>query len=252
MFFLLLFLSLNSHSQVELKSRTERQPKKVVVEQVVKVKQAKSVPIKVEDDFSKIDEFIERASKAPAIWDLSRRFTIKSTTTLKARLLNSVVSTNLESPMVIELIEDTPYLPIGTIFSCRGSTKHKRVFSACSRLILPDTNGEEYPVAVSVLNMDGSAGIKADYYYSGKEELVAGVLASAMVRGVIETSQQRVATPLGQVTPDTVKNRYLNGALSTTDELTNLMEKEMKTKEPKAYIEAGKEVLIYFNERFEI
>lgn len=250
--FLLFFLIANiTTAQVELKTRKERDTSKVV-KQVIRMKQSKSKEVRKEDDFSKLDQFLKIAEKSPAIWDLSRAFTVKSTTTLKGRLLNSVMSTNLESPMVVELVDSRSSLPVGTIFSCRGSTKHKRVFSACDRIILPEANGEEYPVRVSVLNTDGSAGIKADYYYSGKEEIIAGVVASAAIRGVVESSQERIATPLGQVTPDTVKNRYLNGLLGSTDEMTSMMREDMRTKEPKATIEAGKEVLIYFNERLEI
>lgn len=253
LFFYLLLMN-SGHSDVDLKSRTDRAPKKVV-EQIILTKQSRVT--KVDDNSHSeqlrfMNEYIERASKEPAIWDLSRRLTVKSTTTLRGRILNSVLSTNLESPMIVELLDDSSSLPIGTVFSCRGSIKHKRVFSACNRIILPDTNGEEFPVVVSILNLDGSAGVKADYYYTGKEEMVAGVLASAFIRGVVENSQERVATPLGQVTPDTVKNRFLTGTLSTTDQLTNMMTNEMKTREPKAYIEAGKNVLIFFNERLEL
>ena len=254
MHLLILFvLSFQNFASVNLKKRSEREPKKIV-NQVITTRQSKDsrASNRSNFDFTQIDDYLKKAENQPAIWDLTRLFTVKRTTTLRGRLLNSVVSTNLESPMVVELIDSNSTLPVGTIFSCRGSTKHKRIFSACDAIVLPDANGAEYSVRVSILNLDGSAGLKADYFYSGQEEMVAGVVASSFVRGVVENAQERVGTPLGQVTPDTVKNRYLTGVLSSTDELTSMMKQEMKTREPKAYIEAGKEVLIYFNERLEI
>lgn len=203
------------------------------------------------DSANDVADFIERAGKLPGVWDFTNQYDLKTGTTLKGRLLNSVVSTNLDSPLLIEVLPGQ-VLPDGTKLTCVGTTKHKRVVAACNLLITPTDAGEEYPVKISLLNIDGSSGLKADYFYSGKEEYVAGAVAMAFSRGVVESSQDRVATPVGQITPSTVKNNYLNGVMGSMDELTSMMRQEMQTREPKVFIKAGKEVLIYFNERFKI
>ena len=151
----------------------------------------------------------------------------KTATVLKGRLLNSIVSTNLESPMVVEIHPDQG-LPEGSILSCLGMTKLKRVVSGCSRLITPGSTGEEFDVEVSLLNTDGTAGITGEYF-SGKELYVAGMIASSFARGSIELSQSRLATTAGELKVNSAKNRYLEGILNSADEGADLMKKEMQT-----------------------
>jgi hypothetical protein len=186
----------------------------------------------------------------PAIFDFTNQFDFKTGKVFKARLLNSIVSTNLESPLLVEVYADQG-LPIGSQFSCVGVTKLKRVVAACNRLIIPEMDSE-FDVQVSLLNSDGSSGIKADYFYTGKEEFVAGSVASSFARGMIELQTDRIATPLGELTQNTAKNRLMNGILNSTDEVNGLMKSEMQTKEPKVYIKSGKEVLVYFHQRFKL
>lgn len=185
-----------------------------------------------------------------AVWDFTNQYDFKTGTVFKGIILNSIVSTNLESPLLV-LVHENQGLPKGAKFSCIGVTKYKRVIAACNRLIIPDES-KEFEVQVSLLNKDGSSGIKADYFYTGKEEFVAATVASSFARGMIELQTQRLSTPLGELTTNTAKNRVLNGALSATDEINGLMKSEMENREPKVFIKAGKEVLIYFHERFKL
>jgi hypothetical protein len=199
---------------------------------------------------AKLDQFIEKFKDKPAIWDFSLIYDFKTATVLKARLLNSIVSTNLESPLVVEIYGDQG-LPVGSTMSCLGMTKYKRVIAGCSRLITPGSAGDEYEVEVSLLNPDGTAGLTGEYY-SGKELYVAGMIASAFARGSIELSQSRLATAAGELKLNSAKNRYLEGILNSADEGADLMKKEMQTTEPKVFIKAGKEVLVFFNRRFKL
>jgi hypothetical protein len=132
-----------------------------------------------------------------------------------------------------------------------GMTKYKRVVAGCNRLITPGSAGNEFDVETSVLNTDGTAGLTGEYF-SGKELYVAGMIASSFARGSIELSQSRIATTAGELKVNSAKNRYLEGVLNSADEAADLMKKEMQTTEPKIYVKAGKEVLIYFNQRFKI
>jgi hypothetical protein len=196
----------------------------------------------------KIENLLGKFQERSGVWDFTNQYDFRTGTVIKGILLNSVVSTNLESPLLVEVV-DGERLPIGTRFSCKGVTKFKRVMSACNKLITPN-DLEEFDVQVSLLNADGSSGLKADEIYTGKEEYVAATIATAFSRGLIELGTERLASPLGEITANTRKNRMTNGVLNSLDETNNMMNSEMKTKEAKAYIRAGMPVLIYFQERF--
>ncbi|MGZ3745420.1 MAG: hypothetical protein ACXVLQ_14505 [Bacteriovorax sp.] len=196
----------------------------------------------------KIESLLGKFQERSGVWDFTNQYDFKTGTVIRGILLNSVVSTNLESPLVVE-VQKGEALPEGSRFSCKGVTKFKRVLSACNKLITPN-DSEEFEVQVSLLNVDGSSGLKADEIYSGKEEYVAATVATAFSRGLIELSTERLATPLGELTANTRKNRLTNGVLNSLDETNDLMNAEMKTKEPKAVILAGRPVLVYFQERF--
>jgi len=196
----------------------------------------------------KIENLLGKFQERSKVWDFTNQYDFKTGTVIKGVLLNSVVSTNLESPLVVE-VADGEALPKGSRFSCKGVTKFKRVMSACNKLITPNDE-EEFEVQVSLLNGDGSSGLKADEIYSGKEEYMASSIATAFSRGLIEVTTDRLASPYGELTINNRKNRLTNGVLSSLGETNEIMNSEMKSKEPKAVIYAGKPVLIYFQERF--
>ncbi len=252
-FLIILFIPCPTFSQVSIRPRREASA-------TIPSKKRNKVPSKIRTlapeikDIHKsslvLDQFIEKYRDKPAIWDFTSSYDFKTASVLKGRLLNSIVSTNLESPLVVEVHPDQG-LPDGTILSCLGMTKYKRVIASCTKIITPGAAGEEHSIEVSLLNTDGTAGLTGEYY-SGKELYVAGMIASSFARGSIELSQSRIATPSGEMKINSARNRYLEGVLSSADEMTDLMKKEMQTNEPKVFISAGKEVLIYFNQRFKI
>lgn len=206
--------------------------------------------LRLEEQNRKINEALGVHQEKPAVWDFTNQYDFNTGTVFRGTLLNSIVSTNLESPLLVE-VKEGQGLPSGSKFSCVGVTKYKRIVAACNRLIIPDES-QEFKVQVSLLNRDGSSGLKADYYYTGKEEFVAASVATSFAKGMIEIQTQRLATPFGELTANTSKNRILNGTLNATDNINSLMKSEMQEKEPKVYVEAGKEVLVYFHERFKI
>ncbi len=241
-------------SQVNLRPRILRQLPQIVSPKT----HLGSRPVKptipevqaVHNSSTQLDRFIEKYRDKPAIWDFTSSYDFKTASVLRGRLLNSIVSTNLESPMVVE-VHGSQGFPDGTLLNCLGMTKYKRVIAGCNRIITPGAGGEEHSVEVSLLNTDGTAGLTGEYY-SGKELYVAGMIASSFARGSIELSQSRLATPAGEVKLNSARNRYLEGVLNSADEASDLMKKEMQTTEPKVFISAGKEVLIFFNQRFKI
>jgi len=194
------------------------------------------------------DELKTYLSKnAFAVWDYTSSYDVKTGTAIKAILLNSVVSSNLDSPLLAETTEDYKGVPKGTKFSCIGVTKNRRVLTSCNRMI---TESDEFEVDTILLNTDGTAGLMGELY-SGKNEYMVGALTAATLSGVFDASLDTTPTPLGtEVLQHSMKNKMKSGAIGALDEITQLNTDELKTKEPKISMNAGKEVLIYFNKRF--
>lgn len=252
-----LFLTLKSFAvESELKIIQPKRKKETVVmsKSVVKKKSQTGVNgldiamSKLNLQGQKIEGLLGKYQERSGVWDFTNQYDFKTGTVMKGILLNSVLSTNLESPLIVE-VADGESLPNGSRFTCRGVTKFKRVMSACHKLITPNDQ-EEFDVQVTLLNMDGSSGLRADEVYSGKEEFMAASIATAFSRGLIEIGTERLSSPYGDLAVNNRKNRLTNGVLNSIDETNDLMNSEMKTKELKAVIYAGRPVLIYFQERF--
>ncbi len=193
------------------------------------------------DKISKLLETNSIESDRPIVWDGSKK--IETTKIVRGILLNSVVSNNLESPLLIQAM---PYegVPDGTKFRCSGITKNKRVLTLCDRMITPN---KEVEVKVQVLNLDGTAGLRGEYN-DGKDSYITGAIISDFAKGIISASKTKLVLPLGQFDEANAKNAVLEGLSSSANTTTDVLLDEMKTQEPKVYIEAGKPVLLFFME----
>ena len=76
--------------------------------------------LKIKENNEKIKTLLLQRSSEPLIWDGRQK--ILTGRTFRGRLLNSLVSTNMESPVLVEAYSDQG-LPYGTKFSCSGTTK---------------------------------------------------------------------------------------------------------------------------------
>lgn len=200
-----------------------------------------------ENTNNEIKKFLSKNSMA--VWDFTKKFDVKTGTALRGVILNSIVSSNLESPILVEASEDFSGIPRGSKFSCAGATKNKRVLGVCNKLITED---EEYEVDIILLNTDGTAGLLGRAY-SGKEQYAVGAITAAALKAALDVSLERVNTPLGLESVSTTgKNKIKSGGIGALDEIIQMSTDEYKTQEPKISIDAGKQVLIYFNRRFKI
>lgn len=193
------------------------------------------------EKISRLLEFGSSDKNKPIIWDGAKR--IESTKIVRGILLNSVVSSNLESPLLIQAFPNEA-IPEGTKFRCSGITKNKRVLTICDRMITPT---KEIEVKVQVLNLDGTAGLRGEYN-DGKDTYIAGAVISEFAKGIITASKSRLILPLGQFDEANSKNAVLEGIAGSAGTTTDVLLDEMKSTEPKVYIEAGKPVLLFFME----
>lgn len=189
----------------------------------------------------KLNALLQQRSKTPVIWE--QRARVLTGKTFRGTLLNSIVSTNLATPVLV-LADQGQGLAPKTKFSCQGVTQNKRVLTLCNRMITPDG---ETSISAQILNLDGSSGLEG-YYDDAKESLIAGAVASEFAQGMLSAAQTRIAGPLGSINDVSVQNQLLQGAVNSGRTTSEILLEEMKTLEPVVTIEAGKEVLIYFME----
>jgi hypothetical protein len=189
----------------------------------------------------RINELLLKRSPDPVIWQGDAL--ILTGKVLKGVLLNTIVSTNLASPVLIRAHEGQG-LAYNSKFSCSSVTQHKRVMVLCNKLI---SQNREQSITAQVLNQDGSSGL-VGHYDDGKEELIAGAIASDFAKGVFSGAQERIGTTFGAIRDDSVKNQVLQGLMESGKTTSSILLDEMRTKEPVVTVEAGKEVLIYFME----
>jgi hypothetical protein len=187
-------------------------------------------------------------SRKLGVSDNTNSFDVNTGTTLKGIILNSVVSSNLESPILVQITESNCDIPSNAKLICTGATKGKRVLTGCTKLI---TNSDEFPISAILLNTDGTAGLTGEVF-TGKEELVVGALVGGGLSAALDVSRDRVSTATGELATNSQRNKVITGAMGGLDEAVSIMGDEAKSKETKITVEAGKSVLIYINQRFKI
>jgi hypothetical protein len=189
----------------------------------------------------KLNDLLKQRSNVPVIWEGEEK--ILTGRVFKGALLNSIVSTNIESPV---LVEAYPYqgLPFKTKFACFATTQNKRVFTLCNKMI---TREKEITISAQILNIDGTSGLLGEYD-DAKEDLILGAVASDFSQGVLSAAQTQIATPFGGLTDNTGKNQVMQGLIASGGTTSDILLDEMKTKEPVVVVNAGEQVLVYFME----
>lgn len=187
-------------------------------------------------------------SRNMGITDNTNTFDVLTGTILKGIILNSIVSSNLESPILVQVTETNCDIPIGSKLICGGATRGKRISTGCSKLV---SNSDEFPISAILLNLDGTAGLTGEVF-TGKEELVLGALVGGGLSAALDISRDRVSTATGELATNSQRNKVITGAMGGLDEAVGIMGENAKGKETKISIDAGKEVLIFINQRFKI
>lgn len=215
--------------------------KKVKVEQKKTKSRRPSLLNNLIKQNKEVKRLLSHRTEVPVIWEGSNK--VLTGKVFEGVLLNSIYSTNLKTPVLVEVLENQSLLE-GTKFSCLGGTTHSRVQVFCNKMILKE---KEVPVSAQLLNMDGTAGLIGEFD-DGKEDLMMGVVASSMAEGVFAAAQDRVGGGLGSFTDNNLKNQALGGLIEGSEGASNILLDEYKSKEPVVTINAETKVLIYFME----
>ncbi|HLT22585.1 MAG TPA: TrbI/VirB10 family protein [Bacteriovoracaceae bacterium] len=196
---------------------------------------------KILENNKRLNSLLQSRSGVPVIWEQGAR--ILTGKVFRGTLLNSIVSTNLNSPVIV-LAHPNQGLPFKTKFSCHGNTQNKRVLTLCHKMVTPD---KEVAIQAQLLNIDGSSGLEG-VYDDAKDKMIAGAVLSSFAQGMLSGAQSRIGTSFGAVRDDSVKNQVLQGLIESGKTTSDVLLDEMKTAEPIVTIDAGEEVLIYFME----
>lgn len=161
---------------------------------------------------------------------------------INGELALSVLSSNLLAPIKITLKNSS--LPKNSYALCSGATGNNRIQGTCSKIITP-TN--EYDISATILNSDGSAGLVGEIY-SGKEEYIAGIIATSAASAMLSVSQDSVATTAGNLIKDTKSNKLKSAGIVSAEEINSLLKEEMTSKTPKVFAIKGTSALLFIHD----
>ncbi|OFZ38156.1 MAG: hypothetical protein A2504_17015 [Bdellovibrionales bacterium RIFOXYD12_FULL_39_22] len=161
-------------------------------------------------------------------------------------ILNSVLAMNMRPSLFVVKVADATSDIDGAELRCSGVSFEKRMPATCDMLV---TDDGEFSVDVKVWDLDGADGAIADYYYSGEEKSFLTEGFSAFFAGVLDSAKDRIATPFGETTKDSGKNKILEGLTNVAGNAGRKVQESGDQKMSVVFINAGKEVLLFFNQK---
>ncbi|PIP92546.1 MAG: hypothetical protein COW00_00115 [Bdellovibrio sp. CG12_big_fil_rev_8_21_14_0_65_39_13] len=196
---------------------------------------------------NKLFEILERQEKNVILRKKNEK--VVALKRVKGIVLNSILAMNVKpSKFIVRLGNDDDLLE-GAEIRCLGYSFQKRVPAHCNLLVL---NDEEYEVDIDIWDMDGAEGVIADYFYSGEEKAFLTSSLSAFLQGVLEVAKDRIQTPFGEVSRNNAKNKVMGGIMNTANNVKETIEESGEKNLTIAYVNSGKEVLIFFNKNLKL
>ena len=170
---------------------------------------------------------------------------IRALTRIKGIVLNSILAMNVRpTTFIVKIQGDDTDLGEAEL-RCLGVSFQKRVPAKCDLLVTED---QEFKVDVQVWDLDGAEGIIADYFYSGEEKSFLTSSFTSFFEGVLDVAKDRIVTPFGETTKNNGKNKILGGLTGIASNANKLIKKSGEKNLSIAYVNAGKEVLVFFNQ----
>ena len=177
-------------------------------------------------------------------------------TTIPAKLINTVLSSDAVSPVIAEITDDaldtssSLVVPSGTRVVGQASYDDvtRRLQVRFHALVFAD--GEERSFSGLALLGDGSAGLEGEYH-SQKITKEAGRFLGTFVGGFAEGMKDRQMTPSGQpLEKGSVKNGILNGLSSSAFGEAQSTAQDLEQTKPYLEVPAGTKFLIYLDKEF--
>jgi Bacterial conjugation TrbI-like protein len=178
-------------------------------------------------------------------------------TTISARLINSIISTNAASPVIAEipqeiLVHDTSSIPEGAkaIGQATFDDSTRRIQIRFNTLVYPD--GDSHSVQAMAMMPDGSAGLEGDYHSeTGKREL--GNFLGNFIAGFANGMEDRTAgTGLGlPYEVGSLRNGVLNGASQSAQNEAKTFSDDLAKSKAYMTLSGGKSFVIYLDHEYQ-
>lgn len=177
-------------------------------------------------------------------------------TTISLKLLNRIVSSDNNSPVIGVVLEDVNWkdnlvIPQGTKAIGRASfdDASKRLQIRFSTLVFPE--GEQHPVNGVGLLADGSSGLPGDYH-SGEAQKQIGRFMGNFIGGLAEGMKNKEGSTQSGMSfePGSLKNGLLNGVKESAFDQAKSYTERMEKVKPYLEVPAGVSFLLYLEKEF--
>lgn len=170
-------------------------------------------------------------------------------TTIPARLINRIVSSDNRSPVVAVITSEVSSqlglsIPVGTkvLGNAQVDNGSERVQVSFHTLVLE--NGAEQPINATAVMPDGSSGIVGEYH-SQLFKRESGRFLGHFISGFADGLKDRERGNGLPFEPGNLKNAGLNGLSESASEHAKSQAEEMKNVNPYVTVEPGVAFLIY-------
>jgi type IV secretory pathway VirB10-like protein len=177
-------------------------------------------------------------------------------TTIPAKLINTVLSADQDSPVIAEIVEDVFWqnsvlIPQGTKAIGQGNLDEstQRLRTRFHTLVYPD--GSEHALDGLALQPDGSSGLPGNYH-SGRLEKHSGKFLGDFVGGVAQGLKDKRAEGMAGLThePGSLKNGLLNGLADSAFDYAQSSAEDMKNTRAVLEVPKGSVFTIYLEKEY--
>ena len=188
--------------------------------------------------------------------DLGGAASLTLSTTIPAKLVNTVISTDSVSPVISEITEDaldtssSSVIPQGTRAIGQASFDNvtRRLQVRFHALVYP--SGEQKSFSGLALLSDGSAGLEGEYH-SRVLTRQTGKFLGTFASGFAEGMKDKEAGPMGQtIERGSVKNGVLNGLSASMLSQARDTSQDLEGERPYVEVSKGTTFLIYLDKEF--
>ena len=156
---------------------------------------------------------------------------------IKGHLFNYVLSTNLNTPIIV--IPESDRIPEGSKVLCEGRVFQKRVAAQCSKVITP-TNIIQ--INATLLSQDGSYGLVGKYDDGRGYELTKSIAQGAL-NNVLESQRDTLSTDLGLRANRSSKNIIIDGAIGGS---SSVIKDSAISHFPSIYLKSKMKLILFF------
>lgn len=178
-------------------------------------------------------------------------------TIFPARLLNRIVSSDANTPVIAQLTEDAAFdgsvvIPADSrlLGQATFDESGKRLQLRFTTTVFPD--GTEHGLSAMALEGDGSAGLAGEYD-SGRTTQQAGRFIGKFVGGLSQGLKDKNSSTWGRAyEPGSLKNGLLNGLAESAFDQAEIQAEQMKNGRARLEVAAGTRFLIYLERELKL